>query len=231
MGGATHHSGRVATGAGTVTRVHRPSGRTIGLLTAIVFLAALAVSARTHQLLSGWIEAVQPYIAAHAVAGAVTFGAIAAVSAMLVFVSSVMLVPLGVALWGKAGCLALLWAGWFAGGCLTYTIGRFLGRPAVRHLISAASFERYESHIPRTAPFRTALIVQLTVPSDVAGYFFGLFAFPLRRYLPALAVAELPYATGAVFVGAAFIERSAVTFGIAMAVVAALAFLTWKRGR
>jgi uncharacterized membrane protein YdjX (TVP38/TMEM64 family) len=195
-----------------------------------VVLAALAVSGRAHPIVAAWIEAAKPYIAAHAVGGAFVFAAAAAVSAMLVFVSSLILVPLGVAMWGKATCFALLWIGWLAGGCLSYGIGRFFGRPAVRHLLSAATFDRYESRIPRNAPFRTALIVQLTVPSDVAGYFFGTLAYPFRRYVAAIALAELPFAAGTVFVGAAFVERSAATFIIAIAVVLLVVLFTWRRG-
>lgn len=210
-------------------RLHRPSGRTIALLIAVIVLAALAISARAHHVVAAWIAVVQPHIEAHEVAGPVMFAVTAALSAMLVFVSSLLLVPLGVALWGKAGCFALLWAGWFAGGCLSYAIGRFLGRPAVRHLLSAATFERYEALIPRNAAFRTAVLVQLTVPSDVAGYFFGIVSFPFRTYMAAIALAELPYAIGAVYVGAAFIERSATTFAIAIGLVLVILLISRRR--
>ena len=67
--------------------------------------------------------------------------------------------------------------------------------------------ERYENRIPEKGSFVTAVLVQLAVPSDVSGYFFGLLGYPLRIYFGALMLTEIPYALGTVFLGSAFIQK------------------------
>ena len=44
------------------------------------------------------------------------------------------------------------------------------------------------------------------MPSDVAGYVFGLVRCRFPVFLVALAVAEVPYAVGAVYLGVSFLE-------------------------
>ena len=51
------------------------------------------------------------------------------------------------------------------------------------------------------------MLVQLALPSEIPGYLFGLARFPLRRYLAALAIGELPFAVGTVYLGAGFLEK------------------------
>ena len=139
--------------------------------------------------------------------GAVLFVGLAALSAVLVFFSGVLLVPVGVQTWGEAGCFLLLWCGWVLGGLVTYSVGRHLGRPFVRRLLSAGAVARYEALIPAGGSFLTATLVQLAFPSDISGYFFGLLGYQARVYLGALVFAELPYALGTVYLGAAFLQR------------------------
>ncbi len=50
-------------------------------------------------------------------------------------------------------------------------------------------------------------MIQLAVPSDLASYVFGLVRCRFTIFVVALAVAEIPYAAGAVYLGASFLER------------------------
>jgi uncharacterized membrane protein YdjX (TVP38/TMEM64 family) len=88
-----------------------------------------------------------------------------------------------------------------------YAVGRYLGRPVVLALLPAATLGRYERWVRSGAGFLPIFLLQLTVPSDVAGYLFGMVRCRFRVFLPALAAAEIPYALGAVYLGANFLQR------------------------
>lgn len=198
-------------------------------MVAVGAAALLASSDAIHQRLVAVIAFAEPTIAAHPVWGAVVFTALTALGAILVFVSSWVLVPLGVQAWGPLGCFALLWTGWFIGGVVTYSIGRYLGRPMVRRLLPAQVIARYERRIPPDGAFLPTLLVSVSIPSDIAGYFFGLLRYPPRVYFTALAIAELPYGLGAVFIGDALIQRR---FTLLLAIAGASALLlmaVWLR--
>lgn len=170
----------------------------------VVALSALAVliaTAPAREAIAFLIERAGPVIEAHPVAGALTFVALAVVSATMTFVSSIALVPIAIGAWGPATAAILLWVGWFIGGNLAYALGFHLGRPIVGRLASPARLAQYEHRVSRDAPFLTALVVMLTMPSDVAGYLFGILGYPRRRFIPALALSEIPYAVLAAYVG------------------------------
>lgn len=139
-------------------------------------------------------------------AGMLTFVLLAALSAMLAFVSSAVLIPVAVHVWGPVTCALLLWTGWFLGGVAAYAVGRFLGRPIVERLVRPAAIARYERWARSGPTLVPILLLQLAVPSDVVGYVFGLVRCRFRNFLVALAVAEMPYAIGAVYLGVSFLE-------------------------
>lgn len=177
------------------------------LIIGIIVVALLAYSENIHRQVVTVIALAEPVIATSPVLGAVIFMLLAALSAMLVFFSGLLLVPIGIEAWGPLVCFLLLWTGWFLGGVITYSIGRRFGRPAVLRMLSEEKMARYENRIPQSGSFVTALLTQLVLPSDITGYFFGLLGYPARVYLGSLALAELPYALGAVYLGTAFMER------------------------
>ena len=209
--------------------------RRAGILIVVLFATGLlALSDTVHQQIVSGIALVEPVIAQHPVLGALIFMGLAALSAMLVFFSGVLLVPIGVQVWGETGCFVMLWSGWCLGGLVTYAIGRRLKRPAVQRMLSGGMIDRYESRIPEGGSFVTAVLVQLAVPSDVSGYFFGLLGYPLRVYFGALMLTEIPYALGTVFLGSAFIQKQYVLLlsasGVAF-VALGVAWLRWWHER
>ena len=149
----------------------------------------------------------EPIIAAHPVLGAVLFVLLAALSAMLAFFSSAVLVPAAVQAWGIASTVFLLWLGWTLGGFGAYVVARFVGRPAVARLASDEALVRYEGWVSERASFGTVLLFQLALPSEVPGYVLGLVRCPITRFVPALMLAEIPFATATVYVGAGLVER------------------------
>ena len=200
------------------------------LAVAVALAAFLTLSEKVHGQILAVLALADPLFARHPVLGAFLFVGLAAISAMAVFFSGVILVPVGVRTWGETGCFLLLWCGWVLGGLVTYAVGRRLGRPFVRRLLSVGAVARCEALIPEGGSFLTATLIQLVSPSDVSGYFFGLLGYQARVYLGALVFAEFPYALGAVYLGAAFINRQYSWLLLLAAVVAAAAFV-WDRRR
>ena len=174
---------------------------------AVLAGAAVLLWGPLHARLLEIIASAEGLIRAYPAWGMVVFVLLAAVSAMLAFVSSAALIPVAIYAWGATLCAVLLWVGWFIGGVLSYLVGRFLGRPIVARLVRPATMARYEAYAHRGAAFVPILLLQLAVPSDTAGYLFGMVRCPAGIYLLALAVAEVPYAVGAVYLGTSFLER------------------------
>src|SRR5215213_8147617 len=138
--------------------------------------------------------------------GMVIFVLLAAISAMVAFLSSAVLVPVAIQAWGPTVCFVLLWIGWFSGGLAGYAIGRFLGRPAVELLVRRESLERYQGWTRSGKSLVPMLMVQLAIPSDLASYLFGLVRCRFLVFAAALALAEVPYAFGAVYLGTSFLD-------------------------
>jgi uncharacterized membrane protein YdjX (TVP38/TMEM64 family) len=191
-----------------------------------VALARMTSSSTLHEALIGVLVAIEELIHAHPIFGAATFVVIAAVSAMFTFASIAILVPAAVFAWGAGATIAALWFGWILGGIGTYAIGRHLGRPAIRWLVSRDALQRLESRIPPAAPFPLILLLQIALPSEVVGYVLGLARYPFLRYAAALALAELPYAVATAYLGNSFIEGQGwLILGVGAA-IAALSLLT-----
>jgi uncharacterized membrane protein YdjX (TVP38/TMEM64 family) len=174
----------------------------------LVGLALLLMLAQpVHAWLLSLFDAAESLIRQRATWGMVTFVLLAALSAMVAFLSSAVLVPVAIYVWGPAVCFALLWAGWFIGGLAGYGIGRYLGRPAVEILVRPETLARYEGWTRSGKSLVPMLMLQLAIPSDLASYLFGLVRCRFMVFAAALAIAEVPYALGAVYLGTSFLER------------------------
>ena len=207
--------------------------RRLALVVAALLLAGLAASSGgLHQRIVHLVKLGDPIITQHPISGAFLFVGLAALSAILVFFSSVVLVPFGVHVWGEAVCFLLLWIGWFLGGTLSYAIGRLLGWPIVRWVLSRDIAAEYEARIPASRPFLAVLLAQLALPSEGVGYICGLLKVRPLTYLGALALAEVPYALGTVLLGAAFFERQyPLLIAVALAGLLLLGVFSWRQRR
>ena len=83
----------------------------------VVAAATGALLARPiHGQLLEWIAAAGPLIREHPGPGMAVFVVLAALSTLVAFFSSALLVPVAVYAWGPAVCVVLLWSGWLLGG-------------------------------------------------------------------------------------------------------------------
>lgn len=169
----------------------------------VVLLSIDNLNAGLHRLLS----AAEPAIAAHPVSGVLVFVALSAFSAVLAFFSSALLVPVAVYTWGMPLTAALLWLSWWVGGACTYALGRALRRPLIRMAAHAEQVDFYRDRLPADAGFTVILLMQIALPSEIPGYLCGIMRVPFRVYALALAVAELPYALGTVWIGDSLLQQ------------------------
>ncbi|HEU5161814.1 MAG TPA: VTT domain-containing protein [Thermoanaerobaculia bacterium] len=175
----------------------------------------IAASDAPRQWMNEILTAVEGTVRRHPNAGMLTFIALAAASAILAFFSSAVVVPVGVKAWGETWTFVLLWIGWLLGGALTYAVGRYLGRGTIRLLVSEDRVAWYEERVGRRVGFSTVLLFQLALPSEIPGYVLGTLRYPFTRYLLALAIAELPFAIGATYLGWTFLRGSYILLLIA----------------
>ncbi len=185
----------------------RRSAVVVALLIGVVALASVDA---VYDAARDVIGRADVMVASHEVAGVVVFILLSALSAMLAFFSTAIVVPIAVGAWGKALTVLLLWIGWLIGGTFSYLIGRYFGRRVVRWFIDDQKLRPYEARLSGMVAFRHVLLFQFALPSEIPGYVLGLLAYPFRTYVAALAVAELPFAVGAVYLGESFLQRNTV---------------------
>lgn len=213
--------------------MHRPT--VTRALVLVLFCAALAFVASSDTLHAWLLRAIAvagQTMTERPLLGAVLFIVFSAVSAMLAFFSSAILVPVAVYSWGRTLCAIALWVGWTLGGMATYGIGRSLGRRVVESMLSSENLARYEDRISKRASFGFVLLFQMALPSEVPGYLLGLARYPFWKYLVSLMLAELPYAVGTVYLGESFLNRKGavlVGVGAAGALMMAIAFRALQR--
>ncbi len=91
----------------------------------------------------------------------------------------------------------------------------------------------YLQRVPGEVTFALVLLLCLALPSEIPGYLCGYLGVRLRTYVAALALAELPYAFGAVLLGDGVVNRQVgglLAFGLIGAALSAYAlWLLHKR--
>lgn len=199
----------------------------------LALLLALVTVLAASNAFHGWIERVLAIavdvIGAHPRIGLAVFVLASILSAMLAFFSSAIVVPMAIGAWGEGVTVLLLWASWLVGGCCSYAIGRTLGRRVVEWIIARDTLEYWRTRISARAGFFTVLTFQLALPSEVPGYVLGTLRYPFLIYLGALALGEIPFAFGAVYLGESFLERDyAVFVAIGLAGIA-FSLLAWTQ--
>jgi uncharacterized membrane protein YdjX (TVP38/TMEM64 family) len=182
----------------------------VGLL--IVVAGLIAASDTLHVRTEAIIFWTENLIAQAPLLGMLVFLLLAMLSAMVAFFSSALLAPIAVCAWGKAGCFALLWGGWFLGGIASYCIGRFLGRSVASAIIGDERIATWENQVSEHTRFIHVLFFQAVVPSEIPGYVLGILRYRFLFYLAALGITELPYAAATVYLGESFLKGESAVF-------------------
>jgi uncharacterized membrane protein YdjX (TVP38/TMEM64 family) len=196
--------------------------RLIGLALVLLAAVVIAASSRLHGTAETTVEWVGAIIQNHPGWGVCAFVILAALSAMLSFFSSVVIIPVAAHHWGEVTAVALLWVGWLAGGAATYAIGRFLGSRVVRLLVSTRRVKYYEDRLTARAPFWIIFLLQLAVPSEIPGYVLG--SLNTASYLFRPRPRRIPLAVG-VFLSSGFLGRQ--YWIVAVVGIAGIGLLAW----
>ncbi len=176
--------------------------RWLGLaLGGAIILAILVAYSETFQnLVKAVTEWARDIIEVNPTAGAAVFFLFSAISAMLAFASSTVLVPAANLVWGKPTTFLLLWGGWLAGAFAAYGIGR-VARPLLVRLGYKEKLAEYEQFVSKRMKFWAVLLFCFAVPSEIPGYVFGGLHYPFLKFISAMAIAEAVYALGVVIAG------------------------------
>ncbi len=199
----------------------RKPWRSVWFWLALLAAAALAAFLIFSPTFKGWLEGVAEWaegiMRAHPVAGSVVFFLLSAISAMLAFASSMLLVPPANEVWGKPVTFLLLWGGWTVGAIGAYLIGHF-ARPLLYRLMQRQRLEKYQKLVSKRMKLWTATLLCLAVPSEIPGYVFGGLHYPFWKFVAAISIAESIYALGVIIAGESLLEAKpgalATTIGI-----------------
>ncbi|MCP5092926.1 MAG: TVP38/TMEM64 family protein [Gammaproteobacteria bacterium] len=213
------------------TQVHERLQRHIVIVGLLIIGAGLIATSQTlHEKADQIIIWSEGLIAMEPFLGMAVFVLLAMLSAMVAFFSSAIIVPIAVYAWGKTTCLVLLWLGWLLGGIASFCIGRFLGRRVAAMLISEEKIAGWQSQVGERARFTHILLFQAVVPSEIPGYVLGILRYRFSFYLAALAITELPYVIGVVYLGDSFLKGEG-TLIILLGVATVLLGAMWLRLR
>jgi len=206
--------------------VSRNLQRHLLVIGALIIVAGLIAASDTLHDKSGaiivWAERL---ISQAPLLGMLVFVLLSMASAMVAFFSAALLAPVAVYAWGKAGCLALLWLGWFLGGIASYCVGRFFGRSVVATIIGDEKISNWQNKVSERTRFVHILFFQAVVPSEIPGYVLGIVRYRFPLYLTALGITEMPYAIATVYLGESFLHGTGTIFivvGIGVILLATL---------
>lgn len=192
------------------------------MIAALIFLFWYfsALSESVNQLL----VSSQTFIERHPVSDIFVFLALAALSALLVFFSSIVIVPVAVFVWGEILTLFLLLLGWFIGGLLAYGIGKHFGRRIAEYFVSAKKINSYGDLFSKELGIFDVVLLKLALPSEIPSLFLGIVRYPFLKYLSVIVLSELPFAIWAVYLSGAFVAQNRVFFIVAL--IGGFAFLS-----
>lgn len=195
----------------------------VGVIISLIGVVAVSESLHSYaDVLIVWGEGV---IAVQPCLGMAVFVGLSMLSAMVAFFSSAVFVPLAIYTWGIGTTAVLLWAGWLLGGICSFCIGRFLGRRVATAIVGEEKISAWQGQLERRNRFAEVLLFQAIVPSEIPGYVLGILRYRFSLYLLALAITELPYVFGVVFLGENFLQGQSpviLVAGITVVIVAAL---------
>ena len=202
----------------------------------VTVVGLVAASDVLHTRTQDLVVAIEAVIADFPLLGMACFVLLAMASAMLAFFSSAILVPVGIYAWGATLCFLLLWLGWFLGGVASFVVGRSVGRVIVERIVGDQRLRKLEARVRDDARFVHIVLFQALLPSEIPGYVLGSMRYRFVPFAFALALVELPYALGTIYIGDSFLEgRGWLLIALAAAgglvALAALAFYRHRRSR
>lgn len=158
----------------------------------------------------------------------ILFILIAATAALISPFTNVPLIPIAVVIWGTLGTTILLLFGWLVGDILAYLIGRYLGYPAIRYIISEEKFDNLIKVIKTHTNFLKAFLFRLALPAEL-GYMFGIIRYNFGKYLLITFLAELPFAIVSTYASEAILSGDTVKFFVFIGMLSIVVFFIFRK--
>jgi len=135
----------------------------------------------------------------------------------------------GLSAWGPFACFRAAVTGWLLGGIASFAVRQV---PWVtrwrRDLLGSRRIASFREQLNGRTRFLHVLLLQAALPSEIPGYVLGIARYPFHRYVAALALTELPYALGTIYLGQSFLARRSVLL-LALGLVAIVFSATFYR--
>jgi uncharacterized membrane protein YdjX (TVP38/TMEM64 family) len=145
--------------------------------------------------------------------GTISFFLLSALSAILAFASTILLIPSAILVWGMPLTFLLLLGGWTAGAILAYWIGSWLARPVLAWLVTEQKLSHYERLVSKETKFWMILLFCLAVPSEIPGFVLGAMRYDFAKFVSAVIIAETAYAVGAVLIAQNILDKEILSTG------------------
>jgi len=165
----------------------------------------------------------EKYVRQNELLGLLIFLLIAILSALLSPLTNVPLIPIAVALWGVFPTMIILFVGWLIGDIIAYYIGRYIGGPLFRYIISAKRFDKWTEEIRKHTRFYMLLLLRVALPAEL-GYAFGIMRYPFFKYMLITFLAEIPFVLITTYASEAILEGNRLEF---FSLVAILIVIFW----
>ena len=173
----------------------------------IAALVAVARSNTLHEAFVGLVELAEPVFQTNPVVGMVLFVGLSALSALVAFFSTGVLVPVALGVWGPWGTGILLWVGWTLGGAAAYAVGRWLGKPALARLDHGSRVRGWIGRLRPNTPLALVALLLVALQSEISGVVLGMARYPFGRYVLALGLVEVGFAALTVAAGSGLLAR------------------------
>ncbi|OGM90629.1 hypothetical protein A3A20_00740 [Candidatus Wolfebacteria bacterium RIFCSPLOWO2_01_FULL_45_19] len=147
------------------------------------------------------------------VSGIIIFFFLTILSAMFFFLSSIFAVPIAVSIWGAFVTMIFILSSWILGAIFSYIIGRFAGRPVLRHFVSKTKLDYYHRMFSENSGLLSVFLLRFTIPSEIPGYTLGILRFNFAKYMLVTILAEIPYAFVIVYAFEAILRKDPVILG------------------
>lgn len=161
------------------------------------------------------------YVGQNELLGFLIFLLIAILSALLSPLTNVPMIPVAIVLWGVAPTMIILFVGWLIGDIIAYYVGRYVGGPLFRYIISAKRFDKWVAEIQRHTRFYMLLLLRIALPAEL-GYAFGIMRYPFVKYMAITFIAEIPFVLITTYASEAILNGERFKFFTLIAVLIAV---------
>ncbi len=201
--------------------IYKRAALIVGLLVVITLLFWYSLSLQ--EAFYDVVSFFETYVRQNEILGLLVFILIAALAAMVSPFTNLPLIPVAVALWGTTTTVFLLLGGWLIGDATAYFIGRYVGYPAVRYIISAERFDTWLSAVRAHTSFSMMFLLRLALPAEL-GYVFGVIRYHFGKYILLTFLAELPFVLTAAYASEAILLGERLQFFGLVALISAILF-------